>query len=41
MEQRLQFTIVLLTKSGLIFLDELTGGLDISVQAKLLYLLPT
>lgn len=39
MQQRLQLARVLVTKPRLIFMDEPTGGLDVSVQAKLLDLL--
>ncbi|MCC0177089.1 phosphonate C-P lyase system protein PhnK [Waterburya agarophytonicola K14] len=39
MQQRLQLARVLVTKPGLIFMDEPTGGLDVSVQARLLDLL--
>lgn len=41
MQQRLQLARVLVTKPRLIFMDEPTGGLDVSVQAKLLDLLRT
>lgn len=39
MQQRLQIARVLVTKPRLIFMDEPTGGLDVSVQARLLDLL--
>ena len=39
MQQRLQLARVLVTKPRLIFMDEPTGGLDVSVQARLLDLL--
>ncbi|MEA5551223.1 phosphonate C-P lyase system protein PhnK [Anabaena cylindrica UHCC 0172] len=39
MQQRLQLARVLVTKPQLILMDEPTGGLDVSVQAKLLDLL--
>lgn len=39
MQQRLQIARNLVTKPKLIFMDEPTGGLDVSVQAKLLDLL--
>lgn len=39
MQQRLQLARVLSTKPRLIFMDEPTGGLDVSVQARLLDLL--
>ena len=39
MQQRLQIARVLVTQPRLIFMDEPTGGLDVSVQAKLLDLL--
>ncbi len=41
MQQRLQLARVLVTKPRLIFMDEPTGGLDVSVQARLLDLLRT
>ena len=39
MQQRLQLARVLVTKPRLIFMDEPTGGLDVSIQARLLDLL--
>jgi putative phosphonate transport system ATP-binding protein len=39
MQQRLQIARVLVSQPRLVFMDELTGGLDVSVQAKLLDLL--
>ena len=39
MQQRLQFARNLVTKPRLVFMDEPTGGLDVSVQARLLDLL--
>lgn len=39
MQQRLQLARVLVTKPRLIFMDEPIGGLDVSVQARLLDLL--
>ena len=39
MQQRLQIARNLVTKPRLIFMDEPTGGLDVSVQAKILDLL--
>ncbi len=36
MQQPLQLARVLVTKPRLIFMDEPTGGLDVSVQARLL-----
>ena len=39
MQQRLQLARVLVTKPRLIFMDEPTGGLDVSVQARLLDLM--
>src|SRR3546814_17759597 len=39
MQQRLQIARNLVTKPRLIFMDEPTGGLDVSVQARLLDLL--
>jgi putative phosphonate transport system ATP-binding protein len=39
MQQRLQIARVLVTHPRLVFMDEPTGGLDVSVQAKLLDLL--
>ena len=39
MQQRLQIARNLVTKPALMFMDEPTGGLDVSVQARLLDLL--
>ena len=39
MQQRLQLARVLVTKPHLIFMDERTRGLDVSVQARLLDLM--
>ena len=39
MQQRLQVARTLVTQPRLVFLDEPTGGLDVSVQARLLDLL--
>jgi putative phosphonate transport system ATP-binding protein len=39
MQQRLQIAKNLITKPRLIFMDEPTGGLDVSVQARLLDLI--
>ena len=39
MQQRLQIARVLVTRPRLVFMDEPTGGLDVSVQARLLDLL--
>ena len=41
MQQRLQLARVLVSKPRLVFMDEPTGGLDVSVQARLLDLLRT
>ncbi|MBU1248807.1 MAG: ATP-binding cassette domain-containing protein, partial [Proteobacteria bacterium] len=41
MQQRLQIACNLVTRPSLIFMDEPTGGLDVSVQARLLDLLRT
>src|SRR5262249_50913529 len=41
MQQRLQIARNLITRPRLIFMDEPTGGLDVSVQARLLDLLRT
>lgn len=39
MQQRLQLARVLVTKPRLVFMDEPTGGLDVSIQARLLDLI--
>jgi putative phosphonate transport system ATP-binding protein len=39
MQQRLQFARTLVTHPALVFMDEPTGGLDVSVQARLLDLI--
>jgi putative phosphonate transport system ATP-binding protein len=39
MQQRLQLARVLITQPRLVLMDEPTGGLDVSVQAKLLDLM--
>ena len=39
MQQRLQIACNLITQPRIVFMDEPTGGLDVSVQAKLLDLL--
>jgi len=39
MQQRLQIARCLVTRPRLVFMDEPTGGLDVSVQARLLDLL--
>jgi putative phosphonate transport system ATP-binding protein len=39
MQQRLQIARTLVTRPRLVFMDEPTGGLDVSVQARLLDLL--
>jgi putative phosphonate transport system ATP-binding protein len=39
MQQRLQIACNLITSPRIVFMDEPTGGLDVSVQAKLLDLL--
>jgi putative phosphonate transport system ATP-binding protein len=41
MQQRLQIARNLVTQPTLVFMDEPTGGLDVSVQARLLDLLRT
>jgi putative phosphonate transport system ATP-binding protein len=41
MQQRLQIARNLVTRPRLVFMDEPTGGLDVSVQARLLDLLRT
>lgn len=41
MQQRLQLARILVTRPRLVFMDEPTGGLDVSVQARLLDLLRT
>ena len=39
MQQRLQIARTLVTQPRLVFMDEPTGGLDVSVQARLLDLI--
>ncbi|WP_343230560.1 ATP-binding cassette domain-containing protein [Salinicola acroporae] len=41
MQQRLQIARTLVTRPRLVFMDEPTGGLDVSVQARLLDMLRT
>ncbi|ERS88858.1 ATP-binding cassette domain-containing protein, partial [Halomonas sp. PBN3] len=41
MQQRLQIARTLVTRPNLVFMDEPTGGLDVSVQARLLDMLRT